>query len=124
VPLLPEGYEYISTPADLSEQQAVQMLQGVSLSGFCAVSLADASVTTSGPILRLVQPTLGFVKVEVSGELIGFSSPQAVSTFTADPTAVMEGMEKTVLKQPLLAKLLGRTHLHTSLQLQVLVMKT
>ncbi|GAX72985.1 hypothetical protein CEUSTIGMA_g437.t1 [Chlamydomonas eustigma] len=120
VPIFPEGYEYISTPADLSPQQAVQMLQGVSLSGFCAVSLSDPG-TSSGPVLRLVQPSLGLVKVEASGELIGFSSAQAVSTFSADPAAILEGMEKAVLKQPLLAKLLGRTHLHTSLQLQTVV---
>ena len=139
LPVFPEGFEYIGAPqtADgLSSHQSVVMLQGVSLSGFCAASIleraspkaetnagaaASAELPQQPGVLRLVKPSLGFVKVAASGELLGFSSPEALRAFAADPAAVLSGIDAAVIRQPLLAKLLGRSGLHPSLQLQAVV---
>ncbi len=115
-PSLPEGFEFIPAPAELTPQHAVQLLQSVSLSGFCAASLASEA----SPSVRLVKPSLGFVKVQETGEVLGFASPDALTAFAKAPAAVLAAVDEAVLKQPLLAKLLGRSGLHPSLQTQVI----
>ena len=139
LPVFPEGFEYIGPHASSEETH-----QGISLAGFCSASIAelgrapaigtpcnpesrDSAANASPPALprpwtlKLIKPSLGFVKVVSTGELLGFSSPVAMRAFAADPTGVLSGVDAAVLRQPLLAKLLGRSALHPSLAIQTIV---
>lgn len=112
-PSLPEGHAYIDPPAVEGEDQVLQVLQGVSLCGLCPVALAQRGA------LVLAQLRLGLVQVDATGQVLGFSSAQALSEFAADPAGVMAQVEAAALQQPLLAKVLGLSSLHPLLNVQV-----
>ena len=163
LPVFPEGFEYIGAPS--SSVGVQQVLQGASLAGFCAASLAEvvkpsaiatpppnpvppeaSEATSDAPAvetvsatvtpapsmfvpptsirpstLKLIKPSLGFVKVIATGELLGFSSPAAMRAFASDPSGILAGVDAAVLRQPLLAKLLRRSYLHPLLHIQTVV---
>jgi hypothetical protein len=120
-PSLPEGFEYLSVESNegpWSTEQVIMALQGTSLAGLCAASLAELR-------LALAKPSVGFIRILVQGELegaiIGFSSASALDVFSADPLGTLALIDEAVLKQPLLARLLGKPQLHPSLDIQKVV---
>lgn len=122
-PTLPEGFELISVDSNLGPwtlEQALLALQGLSLAGLCASSLADSRIAIANPSVGLVRILSSEASgaVDMEGAILGFSSNSALEAFSADPASTLARIDAAVLKEPLLARLLGKSHLHPSLDIQ------